>query len=237
MTASRVADDDIERRRTSQRENRLPAAAAVVVAGAVYALLPSDLLITPRFLVPAIELALLTALLIANPYRMVRRARWSRIASIVSSSIMVATNLVALALMVATLTKDTSGIRMLLGAMQIWLTNVIGFALLYWELDRGGPVVRREFARNRIPVADFRFSQDEDDDTVAEVAASSSQQCGWIPSFVDYFYVSLTNSSAFSPTDTMPLRPRAKLLMGLEATTALFTTLILIARAVGALGG
>lgn len=236
MTTSWLGGDEIERRRTSQRENRLPAAAAVVIAGAAYALLPSDLLFAPRFLVPMIELVLLIALLIANPQRMVRRARWSRAASIVSSSIMIAANLVALALMIATLGRQESAVKMLLGAMQVWLTNVIGFALLYWEMDRGGPVVRREFPRDRIPVADFRFSQDENSDTVTEVAASSSQQCGWIPSFVDYFYVSLTNSSAFSPTDTMPLRPRAKLLMGLEATAALFTTLILIARAVGALG-
>ena len=45
----------------------------------------------------------------------------------------------------------------------------------------------------------------------------------WRPEFVDYLYVSLTNSSAFSPTDTMPLTARAKMLMGLEATAALLT--------------
>jgi hypothetical protein len=64
----------------------------------------------------------------------------------------------------------------------------------------------------------------------------ASAKSGWIPTFVDYLYVSLTNSSAFSPTDTMPLTDRAKILMALEATAALMTSLLVIARAVGSLG-
>ena len=72
---------------------------------------------------------------------------------------------------------------------------------------------------------------------VSEVAATSSEQAGWVPTYVDYLYLSLTNSSAFSPTDTMPLSTRAKALMGLEATAALLTTLLVIARAVGSLTG
>ena len=60
---------------------------------------------------------------------------------------------------------------------------------------------------------------------------------GWRPQFIDYLYVSLTNSSAFSPTDTMPLSSRAKVLMGIEATAALLTSLLVIARAVGSLTG
>ena len=110
--------------------------------------------------------------------------------------------------------------------MQVWLTNVIGFALLFWELDRGGPVARRRRRRDELPPADWRFSQDENGDNVARGgrhAPASSR--GWIPTFVDYLYLSLTNSSAFSPTDTMPLSTRAKALMGLEATAALLTTL------------
>ena len=69
-----------------------------------------------------------------------------------------------------------------------------------------------------------------------EVAVSSSITSNWRPAFIDYLYVSLTNSSAFSPTDTMPLTGRAKTLMGLEATAALLTSLLVVARAVGGLG-
>jgi hypothetical protein len=88
-----------------------------------------------------------------------------------------------------------------------------------------------------MPAADWRFSQDENDDAVIEVSRSSSASSGWVPIFVDYLYLSLTNSSAFSPTDTMPLSARAKVLMGIEATAALVVSLLVVARAVGSLGG
>ncbi len=231
-------DDEISHRRIGHGENRVPPALAVIVAGAAYGLLPNALLFLPRFVIPAIELALLVALLLTNPTRMIRRTRWSRIASTALTVLIISANLVALGMLVAALSRTgTSGSELLVAAMQVWLTNVIGFALLYWELDRGGPVTRREARRDELPPADWRFSQDENDDTVTEVAAGSSKTSGWIPIFLDYLYLSLTNSSAFSPTDTMPLTNRAKALMGLEATAALLTSLLVIARAVGSLGG
>jgi len=231
-------DDEIEHRRVGQGENRFPPALAVVVAGVVYALLPDSLLFTPRLVIPAAEALLLVALVVANPRRMVRQTRWSRIASAALTALIIVANLVALGMLVASLTKrSASGSGLLVAAMQVWVTNVIGFALLYWELDRGGPVARREERRDKLPPADWRFSQDENDDTVTEVAVGSSKTSGWIPIFLDYLYLSLTNSSAFSPTDTMPLTNRAKALMGIEATAALLTSLLVIARAVGSLGG
>src|SRR6478736_4328837 len=181
--------------------------------------------------------AVLVAVLVTNPRRMTRQTRWSRSASIALAVVLILTNLVALGLLVSQLTGGESGGHLLVAAMQIWLTNVIGFALLYWELDRGGPVVRREAKREDLPDADWRFSQDENDDAVAEVSRTSSITSGWIPIFVDYLYLSLTNSSAFSPTDTMPLTSRAKMLMGLQATAALLTTLVVVAFAVGSIGG
>jgi len=142
--------------------------------------------------------------------------------------------LVALGMLVHSLLQPgTSGGSLLLGAMQVWVTDVVGFGLLFWELDRGGPVARRRLRRDELPPVDWRFSQDEVGDNVSEVAATASGTSGWVPTFVDYLYVSLTNSSAFSPTDTMPLSTRAKALMGLESTAALLTTLLVIARAVG----
>src|SRR6476659_4340190 len=168
---------------------------------------------------------------------MVRQTRWSRAASIVLACVVIATNLIALGMLVRTLTSsDTDATSLLLAGMQVWLTNVIGFGLLFWEIDRGGPVARHTLARDRLRPADWRFSQDENQDNVREVAATSSVKSNWRPAFIDYLYVSLTNSSAFSPTDTMPLTGRAKALMGLEATAALLTSLLVVARAVGGLG-
>ena len=174
--------------------------------------------------------------MITNPVRMVRQTRWSRVVATVLAAIVIVTNLVALGILIGQLlTPSPSAPSLLLAAMQVWLTNVIGFGLLYWELDRGGPVARRTKDRSDLPPADWRFSQDENDDAVTEVAVGSSEKSGWMPIFVDYLYLSLTNSSAFSPTDTMPLSSRAKSLMAVQATAALFVTLIVIARAVGSI--
>jgi hypothetical protein len=216
----------------------LPPAVAVVVAAAVYASLPGSLLLGPRLAIPIVEMVLLAAVVLTNPRRMVTQSRWSRMAAVLLASLVVGANLVALGMLIATLVvPSTSPGPLLLGAMQVWLTNVIGFGLLFWELDRGGPVARRNVRRSDLPPADWRFSQDENDDAVVEVSVGSSAKSGWIPTFIDYLYMSLTNSSAFSPTDTMPLTSRAKALMGLEATAALLTSLLVIARAVGSLGG
>ncbi|MEO6605536.1 MAG: hypothetical protein ABIN55_07975 [Aeromicrobium sp.] len=232
------AEDELAGRRNAKGEHRLPPAIAVITAGAAYALLPKSLLIGPRYVIPAIELALLVALIATNPTRMTRETRWSRIASIVLSSLVIVSNLVALGMLVEAMThKGTPAGPLLIAAGQVWITGVIGFGLLYWELDRGGPVARRVKTHKDMQHADWRFTQDENHDTIDEVAATSSKTSGWIPTFPDYLYLSLTNSSAFSPTDTMPLSTRAKSLMGVEATTALMISLLVIARAVGSLGG
>ncbi len=238
MATSDPLDEELSDRRTAAGENRLPPALAVLLAAVVYGLLPDSLLIGPRFVIPIIEVALLAVLIATNPRRMVRQSRWSRIAATVLAGLVIAANLAALGMLIALLVvPSTSGGSLLLAAMQVWVTNVIGFGLLYWELDRGGPVARRSLPRRELPPADWRFSQDETHDAIVEVAVGSSEKSGWVPIFVDYLYVSLTNSSAFSPTDTMPLTTRAKALMGLQATAALLTSLLVIARAVGSLGG
>jgi hypothetical protein len=233
--AAGIDDQEHSRRRVASGENRLPPAAAVVVAVVIYALLPSALLFTTRLLIPVVEALLLLALIATNPRRMTRQTRWSRWTSAILAAVVILTNLVSLVLLVASLSSDAKGTSLLIGAMQVWATNVIGFALLYWEMDRGGPVARRELARERFAAADWRFSQDENHDNVSEVRRTSSKVAGWVPIFVDYLYLSLTNSSAFSPTDTMPLSTRAKVLMGIQATAALATSLLVIARAVGSL--
>jgi hypothetical protein len=219
-------------------EARLPASVAVVVAAALYALLPEPLLLGPRLLIPVLEAALLVAVLLVRPRRLTAETRVSRVVSMSLAVMIAGTNIVALGLLVAQLVqnKDTPGGSLLLGALQVWATNVIAFALIFWELDRGGPVARTQLARNDLPLADFRFTHDEDHDTVVEVAEGSSKTADWVPTFLDYLYVSTTNSSAFSPTDTMPLTNRAKALMGIEATAALLTSLIVVSRAIGALG-
>jgi hypothetical protein len=107
--------------------------------------------------------------------------------------------------------------------VQIWLTNVIVFGLWYWDLDRGGPIERRRI-HHRQP--DFLFPQ-----MVTPGAAPEP----WCPHFVDYLYVSFTNATAFSPTDTMPLTAWAKLLMMVQSLASLLTVVLVAARAVNIL--
>lgn len=218
-------------------EVRLPPVLATLVAIALYALLPSKLVVGPRFGLPAVELVLLVALVAVNPVRMTRETRWSRGVSLGLASLMAAANTGVLALLVYELThgqaKDANAL--LLGALQVWLTNVIAFALIYWQLDRGGAVARTQEAREDLPDADFRFSQDENAGSIVEVARGSSEKADWVPTFMDYLYVSTTNSTAFSPTDTMPLTTRAKALMATESVAALILSVLVIAHGVGSI--
>jgi hypothetical protein len=218
-------------------EARLPAAVAVLVAAALYAALPQTLLVGPRFVVPVLELALLVPLLAVNPLRLTRETRLSRWVAFLLIGVIAVANEVGLVLLVRALVNGTAedGPSLLLASLQVWLTNVIVFGLAFWELDRGGPVARTQLPRNQLPPADFRFSQDENDDAIDEVAVGSAQKSDWVPVLVDYLYVSTTNSTAFSPTDTMPLSSRAKLLMALESVSALVLSILVIARGVSLL--
>lgn len=219
-------------------EVRLPAALAALVAVVLYATLPGRLLSGLRVAVPVVELVLLIPLVGANPYRMTRQNRRLRGLSLGLTGLLLATNAGAFVLLLHALLDgtDKKGSQLLVAALQVWATNVIAFALAFWELDRGGPVTRHRSERHAIPAADFRFPQDEDNDAIREVAKRSAGASDWRPAFVDYLYVSLTNSSAFSPTDTMPLSSRAKLLMAAESVQALLVSILVIARGVSLLG-
>jgi hypothetical protein len=115
---------------------------------------------------------------------------------------------------------ETSGAHLLLKGASVWLTNVILFGLWFWLFDRGGPASRID---PDPPPPDFQFPQMEN----PELAAPD-----WRPHFVDYMYVSFTNSIAFSPTDSMPLNRWAKLLMLVEASISALVILLVAARAV-----
>ncbi len=218
-------------------ESRYAAAVAVVAAVVLYAALPSALVFGPRYLIPVLEVVLLVPLLVGNPHRMTRESRQLRFVSIGLILLIALANTIALVLLVDTLVNGSAknGGALLIGAAQVWLTNIIVFALAYWEIDRGGPVVRTREPRSQLPAADFRFPQDEDEDAIDEVAKRSAAHSDWSPAFLDYFYTSVTNSSAFSPTDTMPLTHRAKMLMATESVSALMLSVIVIARGVSLL--
>jgi hypothetical protein len=152
----------------------------------------------------------------------------SRSAALVLLGLLVVGNFTALTVLVHGLiterASDLSGGELLFTAFAIYTANVIVFGLMFWELEAGGPVARvRSGARASV---DFRFPQDDPGNPVA----------GWRPQVWDYLYVALTNSIAFSPTDTMPLTVRAKALMALGSAISAATILLVAARAVDVLG-
>jgi len=219
-------------------EHRWPAVGAILVALTLYALLPSSFLPILRISVIVILLLLLIALIAVNPVRLSRQTVWSRRASVAGTIVLAIANHVALVQLVILLVQakaDEDG-TLLLAATQVWLTHVIVYALIFWEMDRGGPIVRSTAKRSDLPNADIRFPQDEDHDTVEEVARGSSISSNWTASFVDYAYFALTNTMAFSPPDAMALTPRAKILTGLQAFGGFVILVLVIARSVSLLG-
>ncbi len=113
--------------------------------------------------------------------------------------------------------------QLLLTGASIWFTNVIVFGLWYWEFDRGGPVERAVATQ---PFPDLLFPQMTSPDLAPP---------DWEPGFIDYFYVSFTNATAFSPTDTMPMTRWAKLTMLTQSAVSVVTVVLVIARAVNIL--
>ena len=210
---------------------------ALLVALALYAALPSTFLPALRFTVVGLGLLLLVPILVINPVRLRRQTSWSRRLSVGQALLLFTANQVAVVQLIIVLLEPGggSGGRMLASAAQVWLANVIAVALILWEMDRGGPVIRSTLERDKLPSADLRFPQDEDHDAIDEVAARSSQEAGWRPMFIDYLYSSLSNAMAVSSSDSMPLSTRTKALMGLEALTGYVILALVIARAVSLL--
>ena len=207
-------------------ETRWEAAVAVLAAAGLQGILPEHLTVGPNWLLPTLEIALLGPLLVANRAEAgMSRSHWWRRVSVVSIAMVNAANIASLGLLIHSLLNGSksSGKQLILAAIGIWLTSLIVFALWYWQVDRGGPVAR------------CLTDQAKPDLFFPQMANPEVADAGWSPTFVDYLYVSLTNCMAFSPTDTMPLTPRAKLLMGAQSLVSLATIAIVGSRAVNIL--
>ncbi len=212
---------------TGPREHRWQAALAILVALLLYLQLPDRYIGLPRYLIPALESALLLAVLIVAPHRHGLEMPWQRWLGIVLIALINAANAVSLGLLIYGLLyhSDANGRSLIIASIDIWLTNVIVFGLWYWELDRGGPGARLRGEETVPP--DFLFPQ--------MTLSAELQPPGWRPRFLDYLYVAFTNAAAFSPTDTMPLTVTAKGLMLIQSLVSLLTIALVAARAVNIL--
>jgi uncharacterized membrane protein len=168
---------------------------------------------------------LLVPLSIAAPRRRPNEPRWQATAAVAIIALMNLANAGSLILLIHYLLHGTraTGGQLLVEALKIWLANVLIFSLWYWELDRGGPD-ERSSDDHREP--DFLFPQ---------MTTPACAPANWSPSFLDYMYVAFTNATAFSPTDTQPLTPWAKMLMLIQALISFLTVGLIAARAVNIL--
>lgn len=213
-------------RRRTTGEPRWAVSCAVAMAIALQLTLPHSLEMPPRWLLPAVGAALLCGILIANPRRVDRRSRSLRATSVLLIGVLSLANAVSAgrlinALMRGRATQDATLLLQWGGA--IWLTNVLVFALWYWELDRGGPAARAHADRQ---YPDLLFTQ---------MAMPAIAPPNWEPQFLDYFYLAFTNATAFSPTDVLPMTRWAKMLMLLQSAVSVSTVVLVVARAVNIL--
>jgi hypothetical protein len=214
-----------EGQRLARRDPFWQAQLTAIAAIALYLALPEKLTVGPTWLLPTLEGLLVVGLIVAMPNPAMQYSPWRRHFAIALIGLVSAANLAALLLLVHYLLKGgkAGGHALILSGVVLWVTNVLLFALWYWELDRGGPVAR---VLDKTALPDFLFPQMSDSRWAPD---------GWSPGFVDYLYVSFTNATAFSPTDAMPLSQPAKLLMTVQALASLLTIGLVVARAVNIL--
>ncbi|MDX6643312.1 MAG: hypothetical protein QOD76_1274 [Solirubrobacteraceae bacterium] len=214
------------RERLERGDPLWPAQVTVGAAIALHLTLSQKVTIGPRLLVPGAEGVLLAVLIVIAPARASVLSKRLRRFALAFISLVSLTNIVSLSLLVHYLINGgkAGGHELVLSGVVLWATNVLLFAVWYWEMDRGGPAMRHLHPET---LPDFQFPQMENPQLAPK---------RWRPGFVDYLYTSLTNATAFSPTDTMPLTQSAKIVMGVQSVAALVTVGLVVARAVNILG-
>ncbi len=202
-----------------------PAQLTILAAIGLQFSLPDRLTIGPFWLIPGLEGALLIGMFFATPRELEFEHPRRRRVALVMIAFVSAANIYSLTTLSKYLLHHVvvHGDELIRSGLVIWLTNFLIFSLWYWELDRGGPGKR---AAGHDEAPDFLFPQMSDD---------TIEPRDWRPKFMDYLYVSLTNATAFSPTDTMPLSGMAKGVMGVQSLVSLVTIGLIVSRAVNIL--
>jgi uncharacterized membrane protein len=198
----------------------------MLVAIFLQLLLPDRYVLGSRYILIGIEVLLLVAMSFTTPKERIFKSLSRRINVFLLIFLISAANGYGLVEVTRRLLQSgrvNNGRELILTAVNIYITNIIIFGLWYWEMDGGGPGQRLLAAKHE---QDFLFPQNQHEDY---------KHPHWQPTFIDYLYVSSTNGMAFSPTDTMPLSRRAKLLMLAQATLSLVSVALVAARAVNIL--
>jgi hypothetical protein len=214
---------------TNNFEPRWPVALAILAVIFLLALLPGRIRLLPMWVTYVAGFGVLIP--IGAVGLTAAKAQWLRVERKVTLLFFVvagAVNFGTLANLIGAMvyrSAEVSGLQLLTSSIAVWVTNVLMFSMLYWQIDRGGPEARVNDPRTR---PDWLFPQ--------EGAPAADVSRSWQPTFVDYLYLGYSTAAAFSTTDAMPLTPRAKLLMMLESTISLVTIVVVASRAINILG-
>jgi len=209
-------------------EPRWPVVLAVFAVLCLMAALPGRIRVVPAW--SPYVLGVMVIVPMAGVSLASTKSRWLRVERAVTVLFFVVAGgggIVNLANLIGAMTHrsgEVSGEQLLTSSIGIWVTNVLAFSLLYWQLDRGGPEARANDAGRK---PDWLFPQE---------GAPEDAPPDWRPTFVDYLFLGYSTATAFSTTDVMPLTPRAKMLMMLESTISLATIVVVAARAINILG-
>ena len=209
-------------------EHWWPVALAIVTVVGLHVALVPRYRLHPSWLVVAVPMVLLVVLIVGDPGRIDRQRIWMRIVTtIIIVCITLANLYAAVRLVVDILTNNKTFVNNPGGLLAVggvvWATNVIAFALWYWDLDRGGAAARAHHP-DRNPAFVF-----------PEMLHADYVPAGWVPRFIDYLSLAFWTSTAFSPTDISAIRPWSKLLMMLQAAASLVLAALVISRAINIL--
>lgn len=207
-----------------RKSSPVPASLALLFCALLYIFLSKRLQVGPHWLLPALVALPLVPLTIRRE-RHPNESRWIRQLTIVLIVIINVANVISMALLVHSLlhTKVTNGRELVYSAIAVWATNVVVYGLWFWEVDRGGPMVRGTIHEG---APDIQFPQMEN----PQLAPPN-----WRPGFIDYLYTAFANGTSFAPADALPLTSRAKILFAAESTVSLITIAVVAARAVNIL--
>jgi hypothetical protein len=210
-------------------EPRWPVILAILALFFLLAFLPSRTRLLPRWtpyvMVIAVLVPIVGVSLAASKEKWLRAERTITLLFVLFAATMTLVTLLYLIRAMISQPEDVSGLQLLSSSIAVWVTNVVAFSLLYWQVDHGGPEAR---GKDMNRYSEWLFP---------EAGAPSDLPPDWRPRFIDYLFLGFSTATAFSPTHALPLTARAKLLMMLQSSISLSTLVVVASRAINILGG
>lgn len=178
----------------------------------------------PQYIVILIEIVLALLLGFTSSLKDLRGRSLQHAAATILIALITFANFASLSVVIYALISGelSNGPSLLASAIAIFFTNVIVYALWYWEIDSPGLTNRKWTKSDK----DFQFVQQD----------MPHEFHHWQPEFVDYFYISIINSINGATASAHPITKQAKILVATQAIISIFTLALVVARSVSILG-